>query len=102
VAVQLAVSLVLVASAALLAQSMARFHAMDLGFNPDRLLMVTDFIRPSSVGRGQEDARRFHLELRQRLSEVPGIEAAAYSGGSPLGSTARVPARGGNSVRPSE
>ena len=86
VAIQLAVSVVLVACASLLAQSMTRLHAMDLGFDPDRLLVVSDSIRPSSVGRDRADAQRFHLELQRRLSEVPGIEAAAYSGGSPLSS----------------
>jgi predicted permease len=84
VAVQVAVSMVLVTCAGLLAQSMTRLHAIEFGFNPDGLLMVTDSIRPSSVGRRDSDAQRFHLELQRRLSEVPGIEAAAFSGGSPL------------------
>jgi putative ABC transport system permease protein len=84
VAIQLAVTLALLVCAGVLAQTMAHLHAIDLGFVPEHLLTISERIRPQAAGRDSKASKRFQADLQRRLSETPGIEAAAYSAGTPL------------------
>jgi len=72
---QVALSLALVAGAAVLGQSLVRLQSVSLGFEPNRLYSID--LRPGDVGR--EPARPFFDEVERRLSETPGIDAATYA-----------------------
>jgi putative ABC transport system permease protein len=88
VALQLALSVVLLVGAGLLSRSFARLTAVDPGFQTDRLLIVRPVL-PRTIA--QNDAARFayYRQATERLGATPGIVSA--TGGTTL------PFSGGNS-----
>jgi predicted permease len=84
VAVQVAVSLVLLIGAALLVTSFARLRSQQPGFDPSHIFVAAVSLPPSrypDIGsRG-----RFWLRLTEELSNAPGVTRATLSSQPPLG-----------------
>jgi predicted permease len=82
IAVQMALALIAVLSAALFARTFAALATRPLGFDAARILVATVRMPPSRSGLVD------HLQLSQRLADaaraVPGVEAAAGSLWTPL------------------
>jgi putative ABC transport system permease protein len=77
-------TVVLLAGAGLLIQTVQRFASAPLGFRPDGLW--TTSLQLPQIGY-EEPARRiqFYERLRPDLSEIPGIQAMAFSSARPIG-----------------
>jgi predicted permease len=88
VAMQIAVSLVLLVGANLFARSLLNLEKHPLGFEPDRVLLAR--INPRLAGYEPTDAVVMYRKLYDRLNALPGIRSATLARYSPLG--------GGNSV----
>ncbi|MGH7529914.1 MAG: ABC transporter permease [Gemmatimonadales bacterium] len=75
VVTQVALSLVLVAGAALLIKSLDRLHRVDPGFDPEGLLAVTIYLPDH---RYPDDARQaaFFTSLLERVRQLPGVVSA--------------------------
>jgi predicted permease len=71
VAAQVSLSVVLLLGAGLLARTLRNLQTVDLGFQTDRVLMVT--INPAMSGYDQNAARAFLSDLRERIRRLPGI-----------------------------
>jgi predicted permease len=76
-AIQLALSLVLVAGACLFVFSLHRLRTMDVGMNRERLLVVD--ANASGAGYKRDSLGPLNRRLRERLSTVPGVEAAIFA-----------------------
>ena len=76
VALQLALSVVLLVGAGLMSQSFARLTAVDPGFDVDRLLTVRTVL---PVGMARDSAARldYHAQAMARLAATPGVVAVA-------------------------
>jgi predicted permease len=72
---QVALSLLMLIASVLFTRSLQNLKAVDLGFNPDRLLSFS--LDPSLAGYKPDRNRRFAEELQTRLSAVPGVRSAA-------------------------
>ena len=81
---QIALSLVLVVGAALFVRSFAALVYRDLGFDRNRVLTAVVDARHSSVSAVDRPA--LFDRVRQAVSAVPGVESAATSMATPLGS----------------
>lgn len=79
---QVALSLVLLVGASILATSLYRLTRVDLGFEPEGVLTFELNLPPGRYG--PESRASFHLEMTERLEELPGIEA--------VGATSWLPA----------
>lgn len=77
VVVQVALSLVLLAAAALFARSLAAARSLDLGFASENVLTVQVNLR--NHGYDIARARTFIVDALARLESLPGIEAVATS-----------------------
>jgi predicted permease len=75
VAIQVALSIALVACTGVFAQTLVNLETKELGFEPEGLYELT--LRPSSIGYDAERATRLRQEVERRLAEAPGIEAVA-------------------------
>ncbi|HYN10848.1 MAG TPA: ADOP family duplicated permease [Vicinamibacterales bacterium] len=104
VAVEVAISLVLVTSAALLLGSVRHLLNVPPGFDAANVTAVD--VRPPFGARTQEGTRIYHAELLERAAALPGVARAAlaYSApGTPGGAWTRVtPDSGMPSTRGSE
>jgi predicted permease len=76
-AVQMALSLVLVAAACLFAYSLYRLHRFDGGVNRDRLLVVD--VNPADAGYDDKQPIALNVRLRERMAAVPGVAAVSFS-----------------------
>jgi putative ABC transport system permease protein len=84
VVAQVALALVLVMGAALFMRSFSTLVYRDLGFDRDRVLTAVVDARASAI---QPEARGALFErVRQAVSSIPGVESAATSLATPLGS----------------
>ena len=81
VAVQVALSLVLLSGASLLLRHLADGYA-SLGFDRDRVLVVT--LDPAGRGLRQQQLIAPYRELLQRLAAIPGVRTATFGGATPL------------------
>jgi predicted permease len=83
VVLQLASSVVLALAAGLLIRSLVELNRIDLGFNPNNVLTAqlqvpaTDYPRPA-------DVVRFHRQVTERVSQIPGVRAAGSARVLPL------------------
>ena len=77
VGLQLALSLPLLVGAGLLVRTVYNLQHPDLGFLPDRLLLA----RVDLGAVAQDTVRRDRVlrELRQRINQLPGVEATSFS-----------------------
>lgn len=76
VAGQVAVSVVLLVSAALFTRSVRAAADADLGFRMDSILMVTTDV--TALGLSAEARRDFQERVRARASRLPGVVSAGY------------------------
>jgi predicted permease len=71
---QVAISMPLVAGAAIFLQTIDKLDRVDLGFNPDRL--VSFRIEPALNGYDPDRVQRTFAQVRDRVRAVPGVSAA--------------------------
>lgn len=79
---QVALSFVLLATAALFLRSIQQAYLIDPGFQSDRL--ATFIAHPGQAGYSDAQSRAFYRDVRTRLEGTPGVEAASWSANMPL------------------
>jgi putative ABC transport system permease protein len=82
VAIEVALSLVLLASSAVLGRSLLRLRDVEPGFDPTNTFTFWTFL-PDATYPGAKDAARFYREAIQRFQRIPGVIA--------VGATAKLP-----------
>jgi len=80
---EIAVTTVSLVSAGLLFRSLRRIESASLGFNPQNTLVLG--IDVSSVGYSEKDGLLFYKKVLDRVSVLPGVQAASLSQHRPLG-----------------
>ena len=83
VGAQVALSLVLLVATVLVVRSLQQAVTIDIGFNPKHAVAVA--FDTSLNGYSGDRAQAFEQRLRDRLANLPGIEAVALSNSLPLG-----------------
>jgi predicted permease len=83
-AAQIALCCVTVTAAFVSLRGLGKALTMDFGFNPHNAL-VTRFDL-SQAGYSKETAEHFRRQLLERISQIPGVKAAAYTNTTPLAS----------------
>ncbi len=84
VVVEVALAMVLLLSASLTVRSFTALQKIELGFQPERLLGVALLLPPQRYATW-EQRNRFAQDLLERVSHLPGIEAATLgTGGLPF------------------
>jgi predicted permease len=81
IAAEFALAVVLVTGAGLLLRSLDRLLAVDLGFDPESVMVM----RASPLQRNPEAFRDFYATLLEKVRHVPGVEAAGAIDFVPLG-----------------
>ena len=84
VALQVAVTVVLLVGAALLFRSFSRLMAVDPGFRGDRTLTLATSLPVAAYPTGA-DVRSFYTRFLERLASIPGVAAVGASTELPLG-----------------
>jgi putative ABC transport system permease protein len=99
IAVQVAISCVLVVVAALLARSLDRLLRVDPGFRSDHLLLIR-VSAPIASYTSAADITRFFETIRARVRTLPGVVAVAAGAPAPLtaGSVGDLHVEGGTDV----
>lgn len=82
VALQVAVSLVLLAGAGLLARTLVNLEDQNLGFNRDNVLLVQT--NPRLTGLKTADLDSLYRQLLDRLNNLPGVRSATIAYYSPM------------------
>jgi predicted permease len=80
---QVALSLVLVLGAGLLAKSYERLRSADFGFQTENVLEVSLYPKPGAYQ--DVDMNRYHEQLLERISRIPGVLSAGYGNNSIVG-----------------
>ncbi|HEX8281728.1 MAG TPA: ABC transporter permease [Chthoniobacterales bacterium] len=83
---EVALSLVLLVGAGLLVKSFLRLQEVRPGFNPQHVLVASVSL-PAMQYKENAQRAEFYRQLMQRLSEVPGVEAAGGGINLPLGAS---------------
>jgi macrolide transport system ATP-binding/permease protein len=83
VVAQVALSLVVLVCGGLFIKSFRKAQTMDPGFDNHNGLIMS--LSPTLVGYDEEQARNFYRQVVERVSHVPGVEAAAFTRTLPLG-----------------
>ncbi len=83
VVAQVALSLVVLVCGGLFIKSFRKAQTMDPGFGNSKGLIVS--LSPTLVGYEEEQSRNFYKQVLERVSHVPGIEAASFVRTLPLG-----------------
>lgn len=86
---QLALSLTLLVGALLLVSTLRNLRAVDLGFNPANLTVMT--VDLGAQGYTPDRAVAFHEQLHRALNEQPSFQAATISFRAPFGASNIVP-----------
>jgi predicted permease len=81
--VQVALSLTLLVSGGLFIRSLDRARDIDLGFEPEGILLATT--APALQGYDFEKRLAFYTAARDRISTIPGVEQVAWVQFPPLG-----------------
>ncbi len=100
---QLAVGVALVVGALLFTRTLRRLAAVDLGFDPNGVTMVT--ANPDDQGYSPQRVRVYWTEFTRQLRAIPGVQAVALATSIPFsGMTVgnRVRAEGSSDVQPLE
>ncbi len=84
VVVQVALALVMLIGAGLLLRTFQQLNAVDLGFDPERLLTVSLNL-PGSRYADAAERRIFYEQLEGRVRALPGVESAGAINSLPLG-----------------
>jgi len=83
VGMQVALSVMLLVSAALFSESFARSHALDLGFEPHGVMNAV--LDVQFRGYTEEQGRAFYRQLAQKVRTLPGVQAATLAFCVPMG-----------------
>ena len=83
VSLQVALSLLLLAGAALFVRTLVNLRAVDLGLRAERLLFLSNNI--NQLGYQPQRERMFDERLRDEVLRLPGVLSASLSAISPLG-----------------
>jgi predicted permease len=83
VAVEVALSVVLLAASGVLGRSVVRLRAVQPGFDPTNVFTFWAPLTPSRYRTDAATARLYH-ELLDQIRTIPGVESAAASGKLPL------------------
>lgn len=83
VVAQVALSLVVLICGGLFIKSFRKAQTMDPGFDNSKGLFLS--LSPSLVGYEEEQSRSFYKQVLERVSHVPGVEAASFIRTLPLG-----------------
>lgn len=81
---QIALSVVLLSSTALLVRGLRRAAHIDIGFNPERVALL--HLEPTVLGYDSTRSAPLYAQLLARISAESGIESAALALYAPLGS----------------
>ena len=79
---EVAVALMLLASAGLMTESLRKMYDVDLGFNPKNVLMLRLFLPAAKY-----DARKalaFHRQALERIAALPGVTGVSIASNLPL------------------
>jgi predicted permease len=76
---QMAVSLVLLVGAGLLMRSLMRLGDIDLGFEPERVLVLRVTPPAGEAPASPDELRAWYRRLLARAESIPGVEAASAS-----------------------
>ncbi len=82
VVVQVALSLVLLATAGLFLRSLGHASSIDIGFKPDNILMMA--VDPKLHGYSREKTVQFLSQLRERVAALPGVRSVSFVDSIPL------------------
>ena len=82
-AAQIALTVVLIVGAGLFARSLRNVRGLDLGFDPERVILGTIDLR--SAGYTMPEINALYLRMLERVQTLPGVEYAAATAGSPFG-----------------
>jgi predicted permease len=82
VVVQVSLSLVLLATAGLFLRSLGNASSIDIGFKPDKILMMT--VDPKLHGYSHDKSVQFLTQVRDRVSALPGVRSISFVGVVPL------------------
>ena len=74
---QIALSLLLVIAAGLFVTTLARLHAVSVGFDTEHLLLFN--LNAAQAGYDERRSARFYESLRQRFATIPGVRAATMT-----------------------
>jgi len=77
VAIQVAVSVVLLVGAGLFLRTLFNLRTQDVGYDPDRLVMM--WLDPVSAGYQGDDIGRVCKNILDRIAVLPGVRAATFS-----------------------
>ncbi len=77
IALQIAVSLLLVIGAGLFVRTLSNLHSIDVGFNRENVLLVT--LNGRQGGYREAALARFYQGLLDRFREIPGVRSASAS-----------------------
>jgi predicted permease len=80
---QIAISLAMLISAALLVQSLRSLHSVDPGFRADDLLLGS--LDPKAAGYDGMRVEGFWRDALERVSQIPGVQSVSVAGTVPLG-----------------
>jgi predicted permease len=102
VALQIAVSLLLLVGAGLLIRSLANLEKQNLGFRPEHVLLVR--INPELAGYKSQQLSGLYRQLLDRIGALPGVRSASIGTTSPMsgGATAAGISIEGEAPRPAE
>src|SRR5215831_2437349 len=76
VALQVAMSLVLLVSGTLFARSLRNLKAVDLGYTTDQIVTMETW--PEGSGYSRDQQRNFYAQWIERVRALPGVKSAAY------------------------
>lgn len=82
VVVQVALSVVLLAGAGLVTESLRNVENQNFGFEPQHRLVVR--VDPGLAGYKPDQLYGLYQQLRERLPQIPGVVSASYSSYSPM------------------
>ncbi len=79
---QIALSTVLLIGGGLFLKAFFRAQKVDLGFNPDRVLLVR--VDPSQRGYSNDKALMFQKQLMEKVESLPGVKSASVASSVPF------------------
>ena len=82
VTAEVAVALMLLASAGLMIESLLKMNRVDLGFDPKHVLTLRLFLSTSKYDSAK--ALRFHRAVLERVGALPGVEAVTVASNLPV------------------
>jgi len=80
---QVALTVVLTVGAGLFARSLRAVRGLDLGFDPEHVILAT--VDLGSAGYRPTEMNALYIQMLERLQALPGVEHAAATVGNPFG-----------------